>query len=140
MSADLVTNPVAQTQVSVAYSAPSIIAGGEISKASLQVLMTYPSFSDYVIPLLNQSTKSTEDIEVLNAWAITYFSSGGLTQAEFDFLAAPTAGTTSGAPTGLVNQTVADPSWTSTVPWDIGTLGRSADAFDIEAARPLGGS
>lgn len=35
----------------------------------------------------------------------------------------------------VLNRTQADPSWTSQVSWDLGTLGRPVDDFDLEEAR-----
>jgi hypothetical protein len=135
MQADQVSNPISQGTVPQVFTAASVLASGDISNASIAKLLGLPSFSDHVIPLLNTVGKQSADIQNLNQWAAAYFLGGALQQAEFDSLAAPTPGTSEGAPTGLFNVTIEDPSWTSTVGFDVANLGRPVDDYDIEVAR-----
>lgn len=133
MQSTPVANPVARATVPATFTATSVF--GSVSAASVAKLVTLPSFNSDVIPLLNIAAKTSANITDLNTWAACYFKAGALTQAEFDSLAAPTAGTTTGAATGLFNQTQPDPSWPAQVPWDVANLGRPADDFDLETAR-----
>lgn len=127
MAATTVANPTPQATVGKPYTASTVLGSGQISAASVGKLLTLPSFDASVIPLLNLPAKAAADTASLAAWAGAYLEGGTITQAEHDYLAAPT--------TGVFNLTEPDPSWTASVPWDVGTLGRPVDDFDLETAR-----
>jgi hypothetical protein len=135
MAADLSDNPTPQPQVPVTFTATTVFGSGIISPGSVAKLVTLPSFSTDVIPFLNAPDKTPDVIRNLNTWAGTYFMAGALNQSEFDYLSAPAPGTTAGAPVGVFNQTQPDPGWKAQIPWDLASLGRYVDDFDIETAR-----
>lgn len=111
-----VANPVGTApQVPAPYTIAGLL--GQLGSPSLAALKSYPGLQQLGVSVANQ-----ESAMVLNAF-VGLAGLGFITGDEASALAA------------TVNATQADPSWTADVTWDFGTLGRPADAFDVETAR-----
>lgn len=129
-----VANPAPQGTVPKPFQATDV--GAIVSSATLAGILAIPAFEMTIRPMLdNPNPKDSDTILRLNQWAAELFKAGKLTQSEFDALAAPTPGTTTGAAEGLFNQAVADPSYQPQLSWATVNLGRPVDTADSAYAR-----
>jgi hypothetical protein len=115
MAATKVANPLPQATVPKPYTATQLL--GLLSAASIANLAAFPAIHDLFSDISAQNSANVEAASALLAAA------GKITSAEQSAIVA------------AVTATEPDPSWTSTVAWDVANLGRVADDFDLEAAR-----
>lgn len=120
MAATLVANPVAAApQVPRPFDVDDLIAAvGASNRPNVATLAT--TMPDFLRDL------DARDLIRLRRWARLLIQLTKITQAEASAMG------------GVLTATQADPTWSATVPWDVVHLERTADDYDIEAARPRG--
>lgn len=115
MQADLVANPVAQATVAKPFTLTSLL--GALSSASQANLNSVPGQQQLILDI------RANDIAACEGWIEFLAATAKITTAEAGSLQA------------IVTATELDPSWQAKVGWDVATLGRAVDVFDIERAR-----
>ncbi len=115
IAASSVANPVQQATVPKPYTATGLL--GVLSTQSQGNLVVFPAIHDLLVDI--QTQDSANVLAAVSLLAAT----GKITSAEATAIQS------------AVTATEPDPSWTSTVTWDLANLGRPIDDFDIEAAR-----
>lgn len=116
MASTAVANPITSAPtIAKPYTAAGLL--GLLSQASIANLYAFPAIHDLFADITAQNTANVAAAASLLAAA------GKITSSEASALGA------------AVTATEPDPSWTSTLHWDVANLGRVADDFDVEAAR-----
>lgn len=116
MQTTLVNNPLTTVPVIPKPFKPADVLGAlsDASKTNLKAFTGLGSLLDDI---------HAQNIERCQVWAGFLAQTGIITAAERTAVLA------------VVNATRNDPTWSVQVSWDIATLGRPADDFDIEAGR-----
>lgn len=115
IAASSVANPKPQATVPKPYTADQLL--GLLSAASVANLEAFPAIHDLFADIESQDSAAVgKAVSLLSA-------AGKITSAE------------ASAINSAIAATEPDPAWTATVTWDVATLGRPIDDFDLETAR-----
>lgn len=115
MTAATVANPLARGNIPKPFTMSQVL--GLLSSASLANLKTFAGIEGL------RSDVNTNNVAACVEWCSFLAGSAVIAAAEATGILA------------VVQATEPDPSWTPTVAWDLGTLGRPCDDFDLEQAR-----